>query len=152
MHTFNHILVATDFSDAANEAVAIATDLARRFDAELTLLHVAVPPAFESAPEARWRAEDALAMVEEQLEALVSQVRARHGRTRCLLRTGVVHEQILAAADEQAANLLVTGTRERGALSHLWSASVAAKLVRLARIPVITVHAPGACAADADAA
>jgi len=43
--TFKRILVATDFSESAENAVAIAAELALQFDAELTLLTVwEIPP------------------------------------------------------------------------------------------------------------
>lgn len=44
----DHILVATDGSDKARDAVAMAAKLAKAIDAPLTVLHV-VPPGFASA-------------------------------------------------------------------------------------------------------
>lgn len=52
---FTKILVATDDSEHAHKAVAIASDLATRYDAELFLLYII--QARELTPEFRHMAE-----------------------------------------------------------------------------------------------
>ena len=63
--TFTKILAATDFSDDSNYALGFAEELARRFGAEITVLHVDQPlapvmvselnPGFDFAPISRLR-------------------------------------------------------------------------------------------------
>jgi nucleotide-binding universal stress UspA family protein len=139
--TLTHILVPTDFTPAAREALALAQSLAQRFDAKLTLLHVAVPPALEGVPEVHWRHEDWLEQLEDQLSELRAESQRCHARTQSLLVTGDVCEQILSAADMLAVDMVVMGTRNRSPLAHIWSASIAARMIRSARVPVVTVQA-----------
>ncbi len=42
MKAYKHILIATDFTKCSEEAAKRAVDLARRFNAKLTFLHVIV--------------------------------------------------------------------------------------------------------------
>jgi nucleotide-binding universal stress UspA family protein len=45
MPAFKHILVPTDFGDASEHALAVALDLATKFEAKVTLLHTTwLPP------------------------------------------------------------------------------------------------------------
>ena len=46
---FTHILVPTDFNPASDAALACAKELALRFDARLTLLHVVTDPVATGA-------------------------------------------------------------------------------------------------------
>ena len=89
--TFRRILVATDFAESAEQALACAVQLARRHGAELMLLHVYMDlPAY---PEIT--AGQVVAIYEEQrgwIEAALER-RARRARSegllaRALLRTG----------------------------------------------------------------
>jgi nucleotide-binding universal stress UspA family protein len=58
------------------------------------------------------------------------------------LRTGVPHGEIVAAATDERADLIVLGTQGRGGLEHALLGSVAERVVRLAPCPVLTVRAP----------
>ena len=53
MITLNTILVPSDFSDCSDEALRYGLELARRFDAQLHLLHVVQDPVAQP-----WAAED----------------------------------------------------------------------------------------------
>jgi universal stress protein A len=139
--TLDHILVPIDFQEPADQALELAISLAQRFDAQLTLLHIAVPPATEGVPEMHWRSEDWLETIQDQLEERLARVRLRHGRTTSVISFGVADKQILDAIDRYRAGMVVMGTRDRSTVAHLWSGSVAAKVVRHARVPVLTVHA-----------
>ncbi len=50
-------------------------------------------------------------------------------------------EEVLNAAKELNADLIVMGTHGRRGLERALLGSVAEKVVRMARIPVLTVHA-----------
>ena len=51
MRAVDRILVATDRSETAERAVAWAADMARRYEAELIVLHVLVPDEAHTMPD-----------------------------------------------------------------------------------------------------
>ena len=60
-----------------------------------------------------------------------------------LLRVGTPYEEIIAAAEEHEAALIVMATHGRGEVHRLLVGSVADKVIRLAPCPVVTVKDPG---------
>ena len=141
-----HILVATDFSPPAEEAVRRALELAEALHAEVTLLHAwfapiyAMPSGRELVPDPTIIAEMA-SSARVQLEAL----RERLTRPGLKLSTRVVEgppaETIVRVADSEKFDLLVVGTHGRTGMRHLLLGSVAERVVRIAHTPVMTVHA-----------
>lgn len=138
---FRHILVPIDFGEPSDHAIELALTMALRFDAKVTLLHVAwLPPYYYSAyaeglaypmEEMEVRAQTALG---EQVE----KAKARYGRVDALLKSGQPWEKILEAVRESGADLLVMGTHGRRGLSRMFLGSVAEKVVRHSPIPVLT--------------
>lgn len=143
MTTFKHILVPTDFSPSSAEAIELAIEMATRFDAELTLLHVWELPVYPymelilSAAEVASSIEKAAA---ESLASKLKQVQARLPRAQSRLTMGVPWRQIVDTVKESRADLLVMGTHGRRGLEHALMGSVAEKLVRLSPVPVLTVR------------
>ena len=64
------------------------------------------------------------------------------GSSTAVMRTGVPHEEIVALATDELADLLVIGTHGRGGVSRALIGSVADRVVRLAPCPVLTVRGP----------
>ena len=64
----------------------------------------------------------------------------KRGDDDTLLRTGSPWEQVLGAATEVKAGLIVMGTHGRRRLERALLGSVAEKVVRMSRVPVLTVH------------
>src|SRR5262249_37233072 len=64
---------------------------------------------------------------------------AASGNVRAVLREGDPAREILAVADELAPSLIVTGTPGRRGLAHVLLGSVAEKVVRGSKVPVLTV-------------
>jgi nucleotide-binding universal stress UspA family protein len=140
----SHILIAVDGSEQSKWAVKVGGDLARRFGGRVMLLHVAVP-------------ETSLIKAPRTQELLGAAKRAA-GRqlmesSHCLLppdvecdfvqRDGLAADEIVAAANQFAANLIVMGTRGRGGVMQFLLGSTAELVVRLAPCPVLTVgHEP----------
>lgn len=143
MNTFKHILVATDFSPSSSSAVELAIDMARQFNAELTLLHVWRLPVYpytelmQSLAELTNSVENA---AREYLATKLKEVQARLPRAKSLLEMGVPWQQIVAGIKESKADLLIMGTHGRRGLQHALMGSVAEKLVRLSPVPVLTVR------------
>ena len=60
-----------------------------------------------------------------------------------IVRTGVPHKEIVAAAAREKADVIVLGTQGRGGLARARVGSVADRVIRLAPCPVLTVRERG---------
>jgi nucleotide-binding universal stress UspA family protein len=141
------ILCATDFSSCAEQALGEALRLARALGAELVLLHVAVEaPLFReglgNVAEVRRVFEAQREWARSTLEQRAAECRGGGVPTLALVVTGVPHEEILATADTEAVDLIVLGTHGRRGLARWLLGSVADRVVRSARCPVLTVREP----------
>jgi nucleotide-binding universal stress UspA family protein len=156
MSQYRKICCPVDFSEVSRLAMIEAADLARRFGAELALVHVA-PPVSASLPEpvlappASHGKEDfdppqLLAAWEREAQALAG----RAVRTR--LSSGRAVPEILRYVQEGGFDLLVVGSHGRTGVKHLVLGSVAEGLARAAPCPVLVVRRsaaqPGAAGAD----
>ncbi len=138
------ILVPVDFSSSADRAVDHAIELARKFDAEIHLLH-----SYQLSPGAILPYETALpATIYDDLRKVATQELTKvHDRVKAAGPSCVMHlsqdipaNAIVQAADELDADLIVMGTRGLTGLKHAFLGSVAERTVRLARCPVLTVN------------
>lgn len=144
---FHRILVPTDFSPQSERAGAMARRLAAAVGAELVLVHVFVEsPFFSEGPFTAERVQEVYASgrawVKEQLEQQAVAARSAGLRAKAFMRTGVAHQEIVAAAREEQADLIVMGTHGRGAVGRLLLGSVADRVIRLAPCPVLAVREP----------
>jgi nucleotide-binding universal stress UspA family protein len=135
------ILHPTDFSESAVHAEEQAGQLARSLGGEVVLLHVSVErPGRIRAGEARgiWATQRAWA--KEGLRTHAAVLRNRDVPVRWRLRSGTPSDEIIKAAEEERADLIVMGTNGRHGLPRLLFGSVAETVVRRARCPVLTVR------------
>jgi nucleotide-binding universal stress UspA family protein len=151
MPSFTNILVPTDFTESCRAAIDAAVDLAARFDASITLVHVwEVPPSVAvglgtNAVELLMPMQEA---ARKQLDVEVQALKARAPTVASELRSGTVWEEILAVARERNADLIVIGTHGRTGLRHAVLGSVAEKVVRTSPVPVLTVRSASPDAAS----
>jgi nucleotide-binding universal stress UspA family protein len=142
------IMVPTDFSDAALQALDYAIDLARPIDAELIVLFV-VEPAYHGMGSDLYSGSMDLSLVleeqqrigHEQLSRLGRRLDKRAIRFRTLLETGTPHRIIAEVAEKSRADLIVMATHGRSGFSHLLMGSVTEKVIRTAPCPVLTLRA-----------
>jgi nucleotide-binding universal stress UspA family protein len=139
---FQRILVPSDFSGPSDMALEYAHMLARRFGAGLMVIHVVEEP-FPMAsglypPElAAYRGR----LIDEANAELAKAVRPLTDVTlRAEVLVGPTTRRILEAATEFGADLIVMGTRGRGAIATFLMGSVAERVVRTADCPVMAVH------------
>ena len=140
--SFRRILVATDFAESAERALACAVQLARQHAAEIILLHVYMDlPAYPeiSAGQVEAIYEEQRTWIEDALERRARRARGEGVLARTLLRTGPAASTISATAADEHADLLVVGTHGRSGLDRLIVGSVAEHVVRLATCPVLVV-------------
>lgn len=133
-----HILAATDFSPASDRAVAFAADLASGLEAKLSVVHCYEPPYPYPVP----LPPEFVEKVREKLERRCEELRVRAGAAVALLREGSPWTEIVSAAGEVGADLIVLGTHGHRAPVRLLLGSVADKVVRLSPVPVVVVPGP----------
>jgi nucleotide-binding universal stress UspA family protein len=149
MIVLKNVLVATDFSEPSNAALAYGRSLARQFGARLHVLYVvedlgariALPlpvgdlgqMQIEAEQSAKARLEDWLAGEDREIEVVPAVITS----------TSPSREIIdYAIHTMPRIDLIVMGTHGRGMMGHLFMGSVAERVVRGAPCPVLTVRHP----------
>jgi nucleotide-binding universal stress UspA family protein len=137
------ILCPIDFSEFSARAVACAGALARQHGARLLLFHVAyvqVPPAaFGAGPGPLLLDEPALRALDAELRAFAAPHVDAGLAIEARVVQGAAAPEIVAAAADSHADLIVLGTHGRSGFERLMLGSVADKVVRKAPCPVLTV-------------
>jgi nucleotide-binding universal stress UspA family protein len=139
------ILCPVDFSDFSRRSVDHSMAIARWYGASVTALHVYPLPTVAAAPTGPIIMEPTLLTVSgrEQLLAaarrLLDVERAPGIQTDAVIREGTVAAEILAQADSMQADLVVIGTHGRSGVDRWLLGSVAEKVLRKSRCPVLTV-------------
>jgi nucleotide-binding universal stress UspA family protein len=149
---FHRIVVPTDFSDCAGEAWDVAKRLSATAGGELIACYV-LPGKMTVGPDpfADDRAINVRAWAKAALDDLVREARAKGLEARAAVRTGVAHQEIVALALDERADLIVIGTHGgthgRGGINRVLLGSVADRVIRLAPCAVLTVRPQGKVAA-----
>lgn len=138
------ILVPVDFSTFSGRALRHALPLAQRFGAGIVLLHVIelfpidymVGTSSDSITgvEGRRRAKEDLA----KLGAKILESSGVHYRS--VVRAGKPYREIVKAARELDADLIVLSTHGRTGLDRFYLGSTAERVVRHAACPVLVVR------------
>ena len=143
------VLVAVDASEPAKWAVRVGERLAKAVGGEVVLLHV-INPLSAIPPEmaVTWEIERIRGALRQTADDLLAAARVRVSpslHVQQLVREGEAGDEIVAAAREWDATLVVMGTRGRGRLASFLLGSTADEVVRRAHCPVVTVgHDPDA--------
>jgi nucleotide-binding universal stress UspA family protein len=134
MTGFTHILHPTDFSESSELACAKAVELAKQCGAKLTILHAYANPALV---EGAWPIPDPGPELNEALSAVASDEPTV--AIERVLRVGTAAEEIVEYARWHDCDLIVMGTHGRTGLWHLLMGSVAEKVIRFAKCPVMVI-------------
>lgn len=146
---YDHILLPTDGSAAAEAAVDHAVRLARSFDATVHVLSVVehVPAVEMDAAVVHERLRESADTAADRAVKRLDAAGVAHAST---VRDGSVHRAILDEADEIGANLVVMGTHGRSGVGRVLLGSVTERVVRGADAPVMAVrYHPGDDGGDA---
>lgn len=138
---FDHILVPTDGSDLSLAAATAATALARRFDADLFVVHVVDTSGLPlGADEAM--VDDLVSRGETLVDEAADVARAAGvDVTTAVLRDGAVpHRGVVDYAADQDVDLVVMGSHGRTGLGRFVLGSVAEWTIRESPAPVLTLH------------
>ena len=150
------IVCGVDGSADSQDALRVAVRLADRLQLRLVVAHAAEPTYAPSAAAApfvgmggRYAVMEGVQSQEEAAARLLEEVVAAAGLVDAERRVGVgvPAERLADIADEEDAELIVVGSRGRGAFKAAFLGSVSTSLVGVARCPVLIVP-PGATEAS----
>ena len=142
---FKHILVPLDGSAFSETALAYATNLAQKFSAELLLVYVMDQSYIQLAAELPnlytqfhlAQREQYTIYLTEQVESLLAQgIQAQWE----LVDKGGVSASIIDLATEKGCDLIVMSTHGRAGMQRFMFGSVAERVVRHARVPVLLIR------------
>jgi nucleotide-binding universal stress UspA family protein len=144
MMRLKKILMPTDFSSSADQALIHAVMLGLALKSEVTLLHI-VTLFDESANHSSHQFPDLANFYRELEQQASSLMRDRSAQNPTLtvhhevVRGYSPAEEIIRFASENEFDLIVMGTHGRTGIRHLLLGSVAERVVRSANCPVLTV-------------
>ncbi|HEY0978322.1 MAG TPA: universal stress protein [Flavobacteriales bacterium] len=142
-----NILVALEITSADEFVIAHATAMARAFQANLRLIHVAAPPpdfvGYEAGPQyiRDVRAEE-LKHEHTELHRMRDRLLAMGISTDVRLVQGATVETLMAEADAFVADLLVLGSHGRRGLAKLFQGSVSEAVLHEHKLPLLIVPTP----------
>lgn len=139
---FKKILLAVDDSSCAERAGRVAFDLTQKLSSQLVVLHVVTRPA---APFGLGTPQEELdRYAEELLEPWRALAREEGVAAQALYQHGEkVAETVVLVAGEYGCDLIVMGTHGREGLQRVFLGSVAERVSRLSRVPLLLVRGDG---------
>jgi nucleotide-binding universal stress UspA family protein len=145
---FNRIGFCTDFSENADQAFAVARDLAVKLETPIEIIHITAnfslsPPVHATYMPVEYDPE----FVEEVTEAAMESIRERYltklpqGITaNVTVESGYAATEILRVVEERDIDLLVMGSHGLTGIAHVLFGSTADRVVRRAKCSVLTVR------------
>jgi len=137
---FGRVLIALDGSKAASWASQVGQRLAGQLHARVLLVHVVEPlPAMTGEYVSPAYVEEER---QHKADMLLAQAKAAFPigfEPEIAKREGLPFEEVVAAAREWKADLIVVGTSGRGRLAQFVLGSTANQIIRHAPCPVISV-------------
>lgn len=138
------IICAIDGSEHAMRAAEQAAELSKRYGVPLSLVHVVEP----YAPPVDLPGMSFVDLIEPQRKAAgelvaraAKELKARLGvEAQTEVRLGSPGAEIVHAAEDRGADLIVVGSRGHGAVKRLLMGSVADRVVHLAQGSVLVVR------------
>ena len=145
MPQISRIIVPIDFSEYSKKAFRYAVDFARTFSAELIVVYVVEPVIY---PADFSFGQVALPSVEvelqtrgrHQLELLIQNEVPADITARPMVRSGKPFVEIIQAAKEEQADLIIIATHGHSGIEHVLFGSTAEKVVRKAGCPVLSIR------------
>ncbi len=144
------VLCPTDFSEPAQQAFDLAVNLASDIGAALVLVNIVpVLPPVPTDPNYPFLIPEYERMLHadanEKLRTLAERV-PKSMAVRTIIGHGDAANEIVRIAESENADMIVIATHGATGFRHLVFGSVAEKVVRLAKCPVLTTraHAPEA--------
>ena len=144
MFNIKNILLPTDFSELSLSAAQYAIDLAKQYEAKIHLLNVIekTPPIL-TIHSLDLSEEKITKSIEEEaynsLEKAASKLRKENVEVATILKKGLDYEEIVNYSQKNRIDVIVIATHGRTGLLHTLLGSVAEKIIRYAKCPVLVI-------------
>ncbi|MFQ5956605.1 MAG: universal stress protein [Candidatus Brocadiales bacterium] len=138
------ILCPIDYSKGSLVALDYAVHFAQREAAKLCLIHVVDVRYLEGyAPlEVANPDSETISRMKAELKEHVPEEVRKKGDVETMVTVGIPVIEIINAAKEKGADVIIMGTHGRTGIAHVIMGSVAENVVRRSSCPVLTVRQP----------
>lgn len=137
------ILVPTDFSDQAENALKVAAQLAKKYVSEIYLLHMLEIPIQEmdalTTPSALPEAMFFMKLAEQKFETLTSKSYLKDIKVHDIVKTYPSFSSVIDTCHEHNVNLIVMGSHGASGFKEMFIGSNAEKVVRTSDLPVLVI-------------
>lgn len=139
----HNILVPTDFSDNAGNALDYALQLAKKLGSTVTVYHACQIPTsgFHRPTPSIIEQEKRTTLMECRRKLKLLCRKASEGGTGCFMETSIapVYEGIMAISRQTGADMIVMGTRGGGEISNWILGGTTAHIIQNSQIPVFAI-------------
>ncbi|WP_324719974.1 universal stress protein [Salinimicrobium sp. HB62] len=139
------ILVPTDFSEQAENALKVAAQLAEKFNAEIYLLHLIELPADMVNPVGETRSNDLpealffMKLAKKKFDDLLSRPYLKGLKVHDTVEINKAFEGIIDTSKKHGCDFIVMGSQGATGLREMFIGSNTEKVVRTSDIPVLVV-------------
>ena len=143
---YQNILVPVDGSETSFAAVKQAAELAKAFGSKITVVQVlALDPYIAAEYITAAQTNDLIERARTSIQATLEEAKAKFNAEGLqvearLLEGQVIHQEIINAAKETNADLIVIGSHGRTGLKKLFLGSVAQNILGDTGVPVLVVR------------
>jgi nucleotide-binding universal stress UspA family protein len=157
MKKFNKIMVGCDFSSYSKKTLEYAAKLTEKLQAELIIVNVINKRDIDTILKVAEKhfdrtiekyventAEDYEKRLKEErtrrMEKLIEEVSCGHLSIKKVFRVGVPFQELIQAAEDEGADLMVMGKKGRSDIADVLFGSNAEKVFRRCPIPLLSVR------------
>ena len=148
MFPFKKILCPTDFSEPSLCGLKMANEMAMQFDSQIIMINVHKPiphlptpriEASETTYDVSTYEKHVIEDAKENLARVSKEMLGEGVVPRLIVRVGAPAEEILAVAAEEDVDAIIIASHGRTGLAKIVFGSVAQRVVRRAKCPVLTI-------------
>lgn len=139
---FKRILVPVDFSEGSVDAFNLAVYFTKERDSKIILTHIISEPQItDPVYSSEYFTPSIIADLKDELEEKIKSeyIGNRKNDIGIVIRRGYPPSEIVSLINENDADLVIMGTHGRKGLTHMLLGSVTEKIIRVSKIPVITL-------------
>ena len=141
------ILFPTDFSVASDYALSYVVSMAKRFKAEIFLIHV-VDTSYDISgfyiPHIS--VEKLIQEMESSAEAQLKKVGGKISRSvkayKSAVKSGIPYKEIIKFAKNKGIDMIIMGTHGKSGTDHFFFGSTTERVMKQADCPVLTIRPP----------